>query len=97
MMLFRDSDLTKVHDASIREALAFIIERYNDAFHFCYIDPDKDLCVSFNRILTLNEVKDVMIQFKHYDVPFNDITLQEYIDYVHHYDEDMSFTEVYIY
>ena len=97
MMIFNKDGLTKVKDAFIHDALMVVIERYNDSFHFCYIDPDKDLCVSFNKMLTLDQVKDVMIQFKHHDVCVNDITPMEYIDYVHHYDEDISFTEIYIF
>ena len=94
MMIFKFSDLTKVNDASLREALSFLIERY-DSFMSCYIDREKDLCLSFWGVLTLDQIKDVVIQFKH-DVPFNVITPLEFIDYHHHYDEDAPFTDIYI-
>ena len=97
MMIFNKDGLTKVKDAFIHDALMIVMERYNDSFHFNYIDPDYNLCLSFNKVLTLDQVKDVIIQFKHHDVSVSDISPVEYIDYVHHYDEDMSFTEVYIY
>ena len=96
MMLFKDSDLMKIKDASVREALSFIIERYSDSFHFCYVDNGDNLCVSFNRLLTLDEVKDVVIRFRHHDVPFKDISLIQDIDYRHNYDEDTPFTEIFI-
>jgi hypothetical protein len=96
MMLFKDSDLMKIKDASVREALSFVMERYNDSFRFCYIDRNKNMCLSFKRLLTLNEIKDVIIQFKHYDVPFKDITLIHDIDFRHKYDEDTPFTEIFI-
>jgi hypothetical protein len=93
-MIFNKDGLTKVKDAFIHDALMVVMERYNDSFHFCYIDHNNGLCLKFWGILTMDQIKDVIIHFKN-DVCVNDITPMEFIDYDHRYDEDKPFTYVY--